>query len=43
MPWLAAQAINSLKRGDTATPRRWIHYRFGICLLFWLLRGPGGC
>ncbi|MBY4895848.1 ABC transporter ATP-binding protein [Cupriavidus sp. AU9028] len=41
MPWLAAQAINALQRGDLANAGRWIVYLAGIYLLSWLLHGPG--
>jgi len=30
MPWLAAQAINSLQWGDMATPRRWMQSVFSF-------------
>jgi ATP-binding cassette subfamily B protein len=41
MPWLAAQAINALQRGDLAQAGRWIAGLIGIYLLSWLLHGPG--
>ena len=41
MPWLAAQAINALQRGDLAAAGRWIGALIGIYLASWLLHGPG--
>ena len=41
MPWLAAQAINALQRGDLAGAGRWIVYLAAVYLLSWLLHGPG--
>ncbi|MEH3085200.1 MAG: ABC transporter ATP-binding protein [Xylophilus ampelinus] len=41
MPWLAAQAINALQRGELAASGRWIAALAGIYLLSWFLHGPG--
>ena len=41
MPWLAAQAINALQKGQVATAGRWIAVLMGVYLVSWLLHGPG--
>src|SRR3982750_3115502 len=41
MPWLAAQAINGLQRGDIAASGRWIVYLMLVYLGSWLMHGPG--
>jgi len=41
MPWLAAQAINALQRGELAGSARWIAALGGVYLVSWLLHGPG--
>ena len=41
MPWLAAQAINALQKGQVAAAGRWIAVLMGVYLVSWLLHGPG--
>ncbi|AMM23131.1 ABC transporter ATP-binding protein [Variovorax sp. PAMC 28711] len=41
MPWIAAQAINALQRGEIAASGRWIVLLLGVYLFSWLLHGPG--
>ena len=41
MPWIAAQAINALQRGEVAASGRWIALLMGVYLVSWLLHGPG--
>jgi ABC-type multidrug transport system fused ATPase/permease subunit len=41
MPWLAAQAINALQRGELGDSARWIGALGGVYLFSWLVHGPG--
>ncbi|PZQ65738.1 MAG: multidrug ABC transporter ATP-binding protein, partial [Variovorax paradoxus] len=41
MPWLAAQAINALQKGQVPVAGRWIAVLMGVYLVSWLLHGPG--
>ena len=41
MPWLAAQAINALQRGELERSGQWIAALMGIYLASWLMHGPG--
>ncbi|GHC94845.1 multidrug ABC transporter ATPase [Pseudorhodoferax aquiterrae] len=41
MPWLAAQGINALQRGELQGAARWIVALLGIYLVSWLMHGPG--
>ncbi len=41
MPWLAAQAINALQRGELAASGRWIGLLGAVYLSSWLVHGPG--
>ncbi|RZI96764.1 MAG: ABC transporter ATP-binding protein, partial [Variovorax sp.] len=41
MPWLAAQAINALQRGEITGSGRWIALLMAVYLVSWLLHGPG--
>ncbi len=41
MPWIAAQAINALQRGEIAGSGRWIVLLLAVYLFSWLLHGPG--
>jgi ATP-binding cassette subfamily B protein len=41
MPWLAAQAINALQRGELETSGGWIAALMAVYLASWLMHGPG--
>ncbi|RZL65775.1 MAG: ABC transporter ATP-binding protein [Variovorax sp.] len=41
MPWIAAQAINALQRGEVTASGRWIALLMAVYLVSWLLHGPG--
>jgi len=41
MPWLAAQAINALQKGQVPIAGRWIGVLMVVYLVSWLLHGPG--
>ncbi|RYF71767.1 MAG: ABC transporter ATP-binding protein, partial [Comamonadaceae bacterium] len=41
MPWIAAQAINALQRGEIPASGRWIALLMTVYLVSWLLHGPG--
>ncbi|MFT3719592.1 ABC transporter ATP-binding protein [Pseudorhodoferax sp.] len=41
MPWLAAQAINALQRGQLETSAQWIGGLMAVYLASWLMHGPG--
>ncbi|MEF7612968.1 ABC transporter ATP-binding protein [Aquincola sp. MAHUQ-54] len=41
MPWLAAQAINALQRGQMEASAKWIGGLMLVYLVSWLMHGPG--
>src|SRR6218665_1719029 len=41
MPWLAAQAINALQRGQVQDSGMWIAALMAVYLVSWFMHGPG--